>query len=236
MKSKQFSAMILAAGFGKRLNPITNEVPKPLVKIAGKTLLKNTIDFLFNLNCEEIIINTHYKHETINNFIKKKYAKKKIYISYERKLLDTGGGVKKALPLFTNNKVLILNSDVYWKLNNFKEIINFVNSYKNEQKCKLLLVSKLNAYGMYKDEGDFIINDGLINRYKQNDNIYFYTGAQLISLDILNEFKDEKFSFNIVWDQLISKRLIFGDIMKSNWYHVGDRKGLKEAENLMALI
>ena len=76
MKSKQFSAMILAAGFGKRLNPITNEVPKPLVKIAGKTLLKNAIDFLFNLNCQEIIINTHYKHELIKEFIKIHYRKK----------------------------------------------------------------------------------------------------------------------------------------------------------------
>ena len=86
---------------------------------------------------------------------------------------------------------------------------------------------------MNSDKADFFINKGLIKRYKANHHKYFYSGAQIISLDILNQCQKEKFSFNIVWDELIDKQLIFGDVMKSDWYHIGDIKGLKEAENLM---
>ena len=85
MIPKPFSAMILAAGYGKRLNPLTLNIPKPLIKINKISLLQNTIDFLFRLNCNKIVINTHYKSEVINDFIKKNYNHKKIILLYEKK-------------------------------------------------------------------------------------------------------------------------------------------------------
>ena len=106
-------------------------------------------------------------------------------------------------------------------------------NFRNEQRCKLLLVSKKQAHGIYNIKGDFTIDHGLIKRFKENQKVYFYSGAQIISLDILKYFKKEKFSFNLIWDQLIDKQLIFGDIMQSDWYHVGDIKSLKEVENLI---
>ena len=118
MLNKNISAMILAAGYGKRLLPITKKIPKPLVKINNKTLLQNTLDHLINLKCKEIIINTHYKHKKIENFIKNNYSNSSIKLSYEKKILDTGGAIKKALPLFNNNNVLILNSDIFWSSKN----------------------------------------------------------------------------------------------------------------------
>ena len=233
MHTKNISVMILAAGYGKRLRPITEKIPKPLVKVAGITLLQNVLDHVLKLNCAKIIINTHYQHKKISDFIKNNYSKDNINISYEKELLDTGGGVKNAKSLFTSNKVLILNSDIYWSSNNFRDIKNFISNFRSEQKCKLLLVRKEQAYGINSSRGDFIINNGLIERFKENQRILIYSGAQIISLDILNQFKKEKFSFNIVWDKLINKQLIFADVMKSDWYHIGDMNGLKEAENLM---
>ena len=233
MLSKKISVMILAAGYGKRLRPITENIPKPLIKVAGITLLQNTLDYVLKLNCDKIIINIHHQHEMIYNFIKNNYSKENIFISYEKELLDTGGGVKNALPLFKDNKALILNSDIFWQQDNFQDIQNLINNFNSKQKCKLLLVSKEQAHGIYNDKGDFIINAGLITRCEENQKIYFYTGAQIISLDVLKEYKQEKFSFNIVWDELIDKKLIFGDVMKSDWYHVGDKNGLNEAENSM---
>ena len=236
MLTKNISVMILAAGYGKRLMPITEKIPKPLLKIGGITLLQNTLDHVLKLNCDKIIINTHYKHEMIYDFIKNNYSKESILISYEKELLDTGGGVKKALPLFKNNKALILNSDIFWQKDNFQDIKNLIINFRIEQKCKLLLVSEKRAHGIYNNKADFIINDGLIKRYKVSQNKYFYSGAQIIFLDILKEYHQKNFSFNIVWDNLINKKLIFGDVMKSDWYHVGNIKGLNEAKNLMTCI
>ena len=94
---KNFSAMILSAGFGKRLLPITNKTPKPLVKINNISLLKNCIDFLFNIGCKKIVVNTHFKHQLIFDFIKYNYDNSNITVLYEKDILDTGGAVKNAM-------------------------------------------------------------------------------------------------------------------------------------------
>ena len=91
---KPFSAMILAAGFGKRMLPLTDKIPKPLLKVNNTSLLKNVIDFLFKIGCTKIIINTHYKHHIIYDFIDEFYNSSNIFISHEENILDTGGGVK----------------------------------------------------------------------------------------------------------------------------------------------
>ena len=233
MFDKKISVMILAAGYGNRLQPLTKKIPKPLITISGKTLLQNTLNFVLKLNCREIIINTHYKHEKINDFVKKNYSKENIIISYEKELLDTGGGVKNAIPLFTNNEVLIMNSDIFWISENLKDIKNFINNYKYEQICKLLLVPKKLAHGIYNNRGDFFIKNNLIYRFKKSQKIYYYSGVQIISLNIFKQFKQKNFSFNKIWNELIDKKLIYGDIMESKWFHVGDIKGLKEAENII---
>ena len=233
MLTKKISVMVLAAGYGKRLKPITDKIPKPLIKVGGITLLQNALDHILKLNCKEIIINTHYQHEMINNFIKNNYGKENIIISYEKELLDTGGGVKNAIPFFASNEVLILNSDICWSLNNFLDIKNFIKNFRSEQKCKLLLVPKEQAHGININKGDFVIKGGLIERFKENQKILIYSGAQIISLDILNQCQKEKFSFNIVWDKLIDKQNICGDVMKSDWFHIGDINGLRESEKFI---
>ena len=231
MITKPFSAMILAAGYGKRLNPLTLTTPKPMIKINNITLLQNTIDFLFNINCQEIVINTHYKHEFINDFINKNYKHKKIILSYENKILDTAGGVKNALPLFSNNEVLVTNSDIFWTKENLVDIVKLINNYKSFEKCKLLLVSEKKAHGISKRNGDFILQKNFVKRWIFNNKLFFYSGIQMLSLKILKNYSLNKFSFNLVWDDLILNKSLYGSVMYSHWYHVGDIKGLEEAKN-----
>ena len=168
-----FTAMILAAGYGKRMHPLTIDIPKPLIEINNISLLKNTIDFLFKLGCSKIIINTHFKHELILAYINKNYNSKNIFISYEKEILDTGGGVKNASTLFNKESILVINSDIYWTKSNEKDIIYFIRNYKTYQQCKLL--------------------------------------------------------FNLIWDRQISINSLYGSLMKSHLFHVGDIKGLEQA-------
>ena len=233
MFNDQFSVMILAAGYGKRLKPITNNLPKPLIKIGKKNMLQNTIDHLIKLNFNEIVINTHYFPEKIKEFIKEYYPKKNIFLSYEKELLNTGGGVKNAIPFFKKDKILVLNSDIYWNENNIEDILSLMKKFDEKQKCRMLLISKDKAHGIYNNYGDFIIKNGLIKRYEINCKIFFFAGAQIINTNVLKNHAQNKFSFNIIWDELIDKKLLFGDIMKSSWYHVGDIKGLEEAKKIL---
>ena len=112
---KSFSAMILAAGYGRRMLPLTNNIPKPLIEINNVSLLKNTIDFLLGIGCKKIIINTHYKHKLITNYINKYYKFSNIALLHEKNILDTGGGVKNAISLFSDSNILVTNSDNYWR-------------------------------------------------------------------------------------------------------------------------
>ena len=178
MIPKPFSAMILAAGYGKRLNPLTVNIPKPLIKINKISLLQNTIDFLFKLNCHKIVINTHYKSEVINDFIKKNYNHKKIILLYEKKILNTAGGVKNALSLFNRQEILVTNCDIFWKKENLTDIVKFINDYNSHQYCKLLLVPKEKAHGINKDRGDFALNQGLVKRWAINEKTYFSNSSK----------------------------------------------------------
>ena len=227
-----FSAMILAAGFGRRLMPLTKEIPKPLISINGITLLDNSINFLKKLGCNQIIINTHYYHSKIEKLIKKRGSTDDIILIYEKEILDTGGGVKNAIPHFTNNNLLIINCDIFWRDENLKDVKSLIYSYSSTYLPHLLIVDKKNAFGLSKKNGDFILENNRILRFRKGDEIIFYSGLQILNIDIFNEFSNNKFSFNVVWDSLINQQKLCGQIMQSNCYHVGDIQGLNLVKEL----
>tara|TARA_Y100000590_G_scaffold214209_1_gene242816 strand:+ start:61 stop:762 length:702 start_codon:yes stop_codon:yes gene_type:complete len=226
---KKFSAMILAAGYGKRLLPLTNEIPKPLIEINNISLLQNTIDFLFRIGCSKIVINTHFKHALISEFIENNFQSSNIFISYEENILDTGGAVKNAIPFFDDEAILVTNSDIFWKKENEKNVIDFISNFNLKDKCKLLLVPEIKANGIKSTYGDFSLKNKIVTRWKKGQDIIFYSGLQMLKLDILNDFKEEKFSFNSVWDLQIYNNSLYGELMDSKWYHVGDFDGLNKA-------
>ena len=224
MKTK--TAMILAAGYGKRLMPITSKIPKPMIEVYNKPLLGYAIDILISIGIKKIFINTHYKANIINDYITSKYRYLDIYQIYEPKLLDTGGAVKNACKFFEEKFILVLNSDTFWNSATQNDLLNILNhSNYNNFKCLLLLSKIKNTYGLKMDLGDFEIIKNKILRNKSKNKGLVYTGAQIIDTDVFDLFNDEVFSFNRVWDLLIKKKEISAVLMKSNILHLGNIVG-----------
>ena len=162
-----FNLMILAAGYGKRMNNLTHSIPKPLLKINNKELVRHNIDFFTNLGCERIIINTHYLYKKIQYCIEENYSDRNIILSYEPTLLNTGGGIKNALSFLGDNNFIVSNSDILWKEENNKDVIKFINNHQDIETCKLLLVADNNFEGLKKSVGDFRYKDTLLTRWKK---------------------------------------------------------------------
>lgn len=217
-----FNLMILAAGYGKRMNNLTDSTPKPLLKINNKELLRYNIDFFTNLGCEKIVINTHYLHDKIQHCIEEHYSDKNVILSYEPTLLNTGGGIKNALSSLGDKNFIVTNSDILWKEENTKDVLKFINNYQEIETCKLLLADDSNFEGLKKSEGDFKYEDGLLKRWKKNDPYLFYTGLQIINPVVFDLIKDSSFSINKLYDLLIAKHNLQGELSYSSIAHIGD--------------
>jgi MurNAc alpha-1-phosphate uridylyltransferase len=213
-------AMILAAGFGKRLNPLTLNCPKPLLKIGKETLLSNTINFLEQLKIKEVIINVHYLGDKIIEYLnKKKFNLKIIIINEKEKILDTGGGICNALNHF-DESFLCINPDTIWNLSYIKELKQMEsNFFLNEKKNYLLVVDKIKSFDTNL-KGDFNLLNGQITRKKGENLKYIYTGLQIINPEIFLNISDKIFSINKVWDKLIQSNQLFALESNIDFFHV----------------
>jgi len=213
-------AMILAAGFGKRLNPLTLRSPKPLLKIGKTTLLSNTINFLEKFGIKEVVINVHYLGDQIIEYLNKKNFKLNITIIKEKeKILDTGGGILNALEYFSES-FLCINPDTIWNLNYIEELKLIEKKfYLNQEKCILLVVNKKKSFDRNL-KGDFNIKNDLINRKKDPDLKYIYTGLQIINPKIFLNISDKVFSINKVWDKLIENQQLYALESSIDFLHV----------------
>ena len=213
-------AMILAAGFGKRLNPLTLNCPKPLLKIGKETLLSNTINFLEQSKIKEVVINVHYLGDQIIEYLnKKKFNLKIIIINEKEKILDTGGGICNALKHFNEN-FLCINPDTIWNLNYIKELKQMEsNLFLNKKKSHLLVVDKIKSFDKNLN-GDFNLHNGLITRKKGENLKYIYTGLQIINPEIFLNINDKIFSINKVWDKLIQSGQLFALESNIDFLHV----------------
>ena len=221
MKIKK--AIILGAGFGKRMHPITKKIPKPLVKIKGITLLENSIKFLISLGIKHIVINAHHLHKEIVNFVKRKKFSSKIYVVVEkRKILDTGGGILNASKKFKKQTFLVLNPDTLWRRGYKKEFKKLEKIYLRNKKPAMLLVSKNKSYDS-SFKGDFNLNSkNEISRQKNNKLIF--TGAQIVDRSVFKKRKIKSFSMNKVWDDLIKKNQLIGIISNQKFFHINNYK------------
>ena len=223
-----FNLMILAAGFGKRMDNLTDSTPKPLLKINNKELLRHSIDFFTNLGCKKIIINTHYLHEKIKHCIEQYYSNRNVILSYEPLLLNTGGGIKNALNFLDKNNFIVTNSDILWREENTNDVLKFIKNYQKVETCKLLLATDNNFEGLKKAEGDFKFENGLLKRWNKNDPKLFYTGLQIINPIIFNLIEDSSFSMNKLYDLLIIKNNLKGELSHSNIAHIGDKNAFNQ--------
>ena len=215
-------AMILAAGFGKRIHPLTLERPKPLLGIGDETLLSNTIKFLKLFGVKNVVINVHYLEKQIIEYIEKNKFQLDIKIVKEKeKILDTGGGILNAIKNFSNESFLVINPDTIWSSNYFKEIKLMEKMFfeNKRKKCSLLVVNKKKSFDKFM-KGDFSLENSLINRNNKNKLNYIYTGVQIIHPDAFKGFTDKVFSMNLIWNKLIENKELHGLESHNNFFHV----------------
>jgi MurNAc alpha-1-phosphate uridylyltransferase len=217
-------AIILSAGYGKRLNPMTLSKPKSLLEINKKTLLENTIHILENFGIKEIVINTHYLSDQINRFIDNKKFSSKIFLMEEHeKILDTGGGVLNAAKKFNNDPFFVLNPDTIWfqsYLDDFKTMEE--QYFNNDYKGVLLVVDKTKSFDKTM-KGDFNLKENILDR-NVNEKRYIYTGSQILSNSVFKNKKIEPFSMNLIWDLLIKNKELLGVKSKQEFLHVTNLK------------
>ena len=221
--------MILAAGLGKRMHPITLKTPKPLIQIGKKNLLERAIDLLINHGIEEIAINVHHLPEQIKNFINKKKYKAKIIISDEQSmLLDTGGGILNATRSF-KKPFIAVNPDTLWNDAYNNELKDLEDLYFKKNKSSLLLVNKNLSFDT-SFEGDFNLKDGVVSR--DNINKFIFTGLQVLDHSVFKFIKDKIFSMNKVWNHLIQENSLIANESKQKFYHLNTKEMYDRILNL----
>ena len=217
-------AMILAAGFGKRVHPLTLNSPKPLLKIGNETLLSNTLNFLKIFGVEQVIINTHYLREQIIDYVKEKKFNLEINIIEEKeKILNTGGGILNAIEYFSNEPFIAINPDTIWNSLYLKELklmekIFFENK---KSKCSILVVKKEKSFDKSL-KGDFNLLNSSIKREDKTDLNYIYVGLQIIKPEIFSGLNSKVFSINKIWDQLIENNELYGVESNIDFLHVSN--------------
>ena len=222
--------MILAAGLGKRMQPLTLKTPKPLLEINNLTLLERAVNLLISHGVKEISINVHYLPDQIKSFINRKKFKVKITISNEENLLlDTGGGVLKGTQNFGDNPFFVINPDTVWSKHYLAELKSLEVIYLKNNKPTLLLVNKkLSIDPSFK--GDFNLNNEKIS--KDSENQFIFTGLQIINRSVFANEKSEVFSLNKVWNKLIKDKNLLGLESNQKFYHLNTSDMYRKIQSL----
>ncbi len=229
------NAMILAAGLGTRMRPITERTPKPLVKVNNRTLIDHAIDRLVEGGVTDITINLHYLGDQVERHLGRRETPN-INFSWERDvLLDTGGGVQQALPQLGDEPFWVVNCDSLW-LNGPTEMMTRALEQWDADKMDALLIlhSTVDAYG-YDGYGDFNAEqDGLLSRRPELEIApWLFTGIQIVQPKLIADIPDQIFSMNRIYDQAIERDRLYGMVHDGEWFHVGSPDGLSEVESFM---
>ena len=215
------TALILCAGYGKRLNPLTLDTPKPLLKLNNITLLENTINLISSLGIQKIKINTFYLKEKIRSYLDNFQSDIEIEIIDDGKdILDTGGGILNMVKNSDEENYIILNHDTIWDKNYIKPIEKMEQIYFEKNIKNILLVVNKKLSFDKKLKGDFILNNNILEKNIKNE--FIFTGAQIISKSLFLGVKSNKFSINKIWDKLLDNKNLYGHEFKDKFYHVTD--------------
>lgn len=227
--------MILAAGLGTRMRPLTDKTPKPLVEVAGKALLRYSLDAAKEANIKNLVVNVHHLADQIEDYLKNQ-SEFDVAISDERdELLDSGGGITNALPLISDDAFMLLNADTFWLDDNTESQSNLSTliSVFDERKMDILLMCvPISRTTGHTGKGDFKIDSqGRLERYKgAEDDALVYAGVAILHKRIFDNITDKKFSFNRCFDEAILHDKLFGHIMHGSWLTVGTIDAISDAE------
>jgi MurNAc alpha-1-phosphate uridylyltransferase len=232
------TAMVMAAGLGKRMRPLTDTRPKPLVEVAGKPLLDHCLDRLQAAGVTKAVVNVHYLADMLEDHLSKRGQGLEILVSDERDLLlETGGGLVKALPLIDADPFLAVNSDNLWTDGPADTLRSLASAWDAARMdALLLLVPRERAY-CHAGQGDFhMTEEGRLSRREPGGTAPFvYTGIQMISKRLLEgEHPAGPFSTNLFWDRAIAEGRCYGAMHQGLWFDVGAPANFEVAEELLA--
>ena len=215
------TALILCAGYGKRLSPLTNDVPKPLLKVKNVSLLDNTLKFVQSIGINKIKINTFYLSKQIINFIEKRnYPLNIDIINDGEKILDTGGGIYNLIKHSEEEDFLTLNPDTLWNSSYIKTFDKMQKFYfKNKIKNLLMVVKKDRSFDL-RFKGDFNLSKDKLSKEIKND--FIYTGCQILNKQIFQIIKKNIFSMTEIWNNLLDKKELYGYESLNDFVHLTD--------------
>lgn len=226
------TAMVLAAGLGTRMRPLTDAVPKPLVRLKGKPLLDHVLDRLAAGGITRAVVNVHYLPELIEAHLARR-ARPSITISDERGvLLDTGGGVAKALPLIGDAPFLIHNSDSVWVEGVGSNIQRLIRTFDAARMDSLLLLA-LGADSIgYEGHGDFVMapDGALTRRGERSEAPFVFAGVSIAHPRLFEDAPEAPFSLNALWDRAMARGRLFGLRLEGTWMHIGTPQAVEDAE------
>lgn len=231
-------AMVLAAGLGQRMRPLTDNRPKPLVEVAGRPLIDHVLARIAEAGISRAVVNVHYRADMLERHLGRARAGVSIEISDERaRLLDTGGGLVKAMPLLWRPgeerlPVLIHNSDSIWLEGVGRALDRLIRAFDPARMDALLLVAPTTAATGYDGPGDFQMDAaGVISRRRERQIVPFvFAGVSLAARGLLDGAPDGPFSLNLLWDRAMASGRLYGVRLDGLWMHVGDPSAVAEAE------
>jgi MurNAc alpha-1-phosphate uridylyltransferase len=227
------AAMVLAAGFGTRMRPLTDRIPKPLVTLGERTLLDRVLDRIAEAGIERAVVNVHHFAEQIEAHLKARAAPK-IAISDERgAILETGGGVKNALPQFGGRPFLVHNSDSVWIEGGKANLRILMAAWAPQKMDALLLLARRDSSLGYEARGDFHLDAlGRLKRKARGEEApYIYAGVAILKPQLFDDIAERAFSLNVIFDRAISENRLYGAVLDGTWMHVGTPEALIEAES-----
>ena len=227
------TAMVMAAGLGKRMRPLTATRPKPLIEVAGKPLIDHVLDRLRAAGVEEVVVNVHYLPDALEAHLAARSGGLKVTISDERKLLlETGGGLVQAAPMIAEDTFLVINSDNYW-IDGPADSLRLLASHWDEEKMDALLLLIPHARASNNNGvGDFHMDalGRLRRRAPGRVAPFVFTGIQIVSKRLLRDAPEGAFSTNIFWDRAIEEGRCFGAVHQGLWFDVGSPPAIAATE------
>ena len=228
------TAMVLAAGLGTRLRPVTDHLPKPLIEVAGQTLLDHAIDRLAAAGVERVVVNLHYKSEMIAAQLARR-SRPRIELSREETLLETGGGVKRALPLL-GDFFFVVNGDILWLDGLTPTLRRLADAFKPKKMDAVLLLQRTVTAIGYEGRGDYFLDPAGIPRRRGEREIapYIFAGIQILHRRMFDGVDDTVFSLKRLYDRAEDAGRLAAIVHDGEWFHVGTPDGLDRTRDRLA--
>jgi MurNAc alpha-1-phosphate uridylyltransferase len=231
------TAMVMAAGLGKRMRPLTATRPKPLIEVAGKPLIDHVLDRLKAAGVKKAVVNVHYLADAIEGHLQHRAKGMEFAVSDERaKLLETGGGIARALPMIDSDPFIAVNADNLWIDGPVDALKLLASGWDEARMDALLLVVPLAQAHCHNGRGDFHMSPtgSLTRRRPRGVAPFVYTGIQLVSKRLFaGDLPDGPFSTNVLWDRAIARGRLFGAVHQGLWFDIGRPENIRMTEEML---